>query len=841
MQIHSVLGRLFSASAGRRVTSQRWRLLASVSGGAIAAVTASTAFAQTTTVTPTPGGGSAVTVASPVGSATAVTSPGGQLEEVVVTANRRAQSVQNVPYAISAVSGAAIARNNITNIYELSHEIPGVNTIDKGAFAGISNNSVIIHGLNVEAVGGIGANFTESPVATYVDDAPVFVNLRLNDIDRVEVLRGPQGTLYGSGSLGGTIRYLQHDADPSQYQVVAWTGVSSTDHASEPNYNGNIIVNLPVTSTFALRFQAGDDHEAGFIDMPNLYKLGSDGSPALAQPGNILSSPPVFAPAKDTNDSTYHTYRIAALWRPTDNLTLRLNYNYQQAIANGAPQINPTVYGYTLNNAAYLRQTLDDRINLYSGDIAYNMGFATVTASTSVYDHRAVAHDDVTRVYENFSFYTAYYGSDPRPIVTGINTLKDQGVTEEIRLSSKPSTFIEYVGGLYYSNESTKTSVGNYNNGYNDFFNACEPVYGFGSSQCGLGELYGVDATENNIPVEKDLSYVQAVSQRFIDRAMYTEVTWHILPKLQVTGGARVFNQTLAESGGSGLLFVGPQDVAFTNSSTSYTSAIGKADVSYKISPNMTTYFNWSQGFRRGQINALPLYTEYQNFTTPKAAFVATPDTVDNFEWGVKGKFDRFTYDFAAYNIQWHNIQAEVAATPIVVGAVLNVGDGYSRGIDLALSGYLTDNIFGQLNYSLNESKLTSISSVAVQTATSLFVGGGRFPGVPENQLNWRFEYQQSVGNDLQMRYGVDGNYRTGSSSTISANSSVIPGFAMWNIYAAATYKALTARLFVNNLNNTLGITARGNVADTGVDSPFFVSTPRTIGLSLTYTFGALR
>ena len=106
--------------------------------------------------------------------------------------------------------------------------------------------------------------------------------------------------------------------------------------------------------------------------------------------------------------------------------------------------------------------------------------------------------------------------------------------------------------------------------------------------------------------------------------------------------------------------------------------------------------------------------------------------------------------------------------------------------------------------------------------------------------MNWRFEYQQALG-PLQLRYGTDGNYRSSSSSTISANSVRAPGFAMWDLYLGATFKDVSARLYLDNVSNTLGITARENPADVGPDAPYFVSTPRTVGLSLTYTFGAPR
>ena len=349
-----------------------------------------------------------------------------------------------------------------------------------------------------------------------------------------------------------------------------------------------------------------------------------------------------------------------------------------------------------------------------------------------------------------------------------------------------------------------------------------------------------MDATENGVTVPKDLPYLDQVEERFEDRAIYGELTWYILPRLQVTGGARVFSQKLRGTEESGLLFVGPGDVADNSSTNVVNSALGKADISYKFMPTMTGYFNWSQGFRHGELNALPLYVPYNNFTTPSGAFKATPDTVDNYEGGLKGVFHHITYDLSGYDIEWHNIQAQIAVTPVELPAVLNVGEGYSRGLDLALSGYLTDHIYGQVNYSLNESKLTQASQLAIDSSTSLFVVGGRFPGVPEHMLNWRFEYQQRLA-DVQLRYGVDGDYRSDSPSTISANSDRAPGFQMWDLYLAGSYKQWTARLYLDNLNNTLGVTAVVNSLDNGPDSPFFISTPRTVGFTLSYAFSAPR
>jgi iron complex outermembrane recepter protein len=821
------LERLIKATIQGAGTPHRRTLIASLAGGAVAVAVASLAYPQEVSTNRAAESGG---------------QPASDLQEILVTANRRSQSVQDVPYAISALSGADMAQLGITDMSALSHELPGITFLDKGAYAGLANNTIIIHGLNVEITGGLIPNQTQSPVATYVDDAPVFVNLHLTDLERVEVLRGPQGTLYGSGSLGGTVRYLQRDPDLQNYQIIANVGAGHTQNAGSANYDGDLIVNLPLTSTFALRLEAGDTHQAGFINLPNAYALGPDRAPLLAEPGNELSSQPLYAPQRRINDSTIHNYRVAALWQATDDLRIRFNYNKQDTNAGGPPEINPTIYGNTLNSAAFSPQPISDHIDLYSADVSFDIGFATLTSSTSAYDHKVRADQDQTRVYESLPFYVAYYGAAPRPYFDSINILNDKGVTEELRLASKPSPVIDYVVGAYFSHQHATPSYYQYDRGYYDYSNACFPVYGVGSSQCGYGEFYGITPTESGVPVQKDESFLQSVDNRFTDRAIYGELTWHALPKLDITGGTRIFSQSLRSTEGAGLLFVGPTNVASSFSSVSNTSALGKANFSYKIAPTMMTYFNWSQGFRRGENNALPPSTNFGTLVvTPAAAFSAKPDRADNFEVGLKGSFRRITYDLSAYDIQWHDIQATVSSTPVFLPAVLNVGQGYSRGVDLALSGFITQHIFGQVNYSLNESKLTTISPLVLEVASAPFVGGGRFPGVPEHQLNWRFEYRQELEPDWQLRYGVDGNYRTESSSTISAVSARVPGFSMWDAYLEATKGNVSARLYVDNVANTLGVTARANPAEQGPDAPFYISTPRTVGLSLTYFFSAPR
>src|SRR6202034_816476 len=154
------------------------------------------------------------------------------LEEVVVTASRRAVSAQDLPISITAVSGDTLDKAGIEDMAGLAHSMAGVNYTDKGPFDGVNGSNLIMRGLNSESLAfqeGLATSVVP-PVATYVDDTPLFFNMRLDDLHRVEVLRGPHGTLYCSGSLGGTIRFVLNAPDPSGFDAKAEVGLSKTYH-----------------------------------------------------------------------------------------------------------------------------------------------------------------------------------------------------------------------------------------------------------------------------------------------------------------------------------------------------------------------------------------------------------------------------------------------------------------------------------------------------------------------------------------------------------------------------------------------------------------------------------
>src|ERR1700683_4615602 len=372
----------------------------------------------------------------------------GMLEEVIVTATRRAVSAQDLPISITAVTGNSLDEAGVENVAELAHSMAGVNVTDKGPFSGVNGSTLIIRGLNSEQTAGQLALATPvvPPVATYVDDTPLFFNLRLQDLDRVEVLRGPQGTLYGSGSLGGTIRYVLNAPDPTGFDAKTELGISDTEHTHAPNEEVNGMLNLPLSETFAVRVNAGWSYDAGLINHPNLYVLDTHGAPLSAQPGNVFS-PRVKYSQDGTNTYQYRNARISALWKPNEEFHAQLSYFYQLATANGFPYAATSAAAYnqpispatqvpcsipctapppvaqlynspvpagvdSLSNADNSLEGAHDAVDLFALTLEYDLGFATLTSTSSWAHHLNRSSDDLTAVYTNFSFYPSIYGPD---------------------------------------------------------------------------------------------------------------------------------------------------------------------------------------------------------------------------------------------------------------------------------------------------------------------------------------------------------------------------------------------------------------------------------------------
>jgi outer membrane receptor protein involved in Fe transport len=833
------------------------------------------------------------------------------LQEVVVTASRRAVSAQDLPISITAVSGQALEQAGIQDMAGLAHSMAGVNYTDRGPFGGVNGSTLIMRGLNSESLAfqeGLATSVVP-PVATYVDDTPLFFNMRLQDLDRVEVLRGPQGTLYGSGSLGGTIRFVMNAPDPSAFDAKGEIGLSKTQHTHANNEDINGMINLPLSETLALRINVGASDDAGFVNQTNLYALDSSGVPILSQPttpSNPVGLSPQIAPKIYSQDGVnsyqYRNGRVSLLWKPSDELKGQLSYLYQRSTANGFPYIATGPLAYTqpiaaatqylpygtqtpvssppnilslfpatvppgtdrLTSASNSLEGTTDDVSVVALNVDYDFGFATLTSSSSWAHHNNTTHDDLTGEYENFNFYQNLYGQNPRTDIYGLDQLDDKVEAQEFRLASKTGGIFDWIGGLFYKNEKTYIQEHEYYPGYNAFSTACTAsgLYpstdygGVNGSACGAGEQPPgtvIDGISNPL----DQTYIGDVETTFRDMAVFGELTWHLTSDWSLTGGTRLFKQTVSQAQQTGLLFDGPGYVSGNSLSDEWKRALWKVNSAYQLDKSNLVYATWSQGFRRGGVNALPPDQPLParqgtvgttcpagspnagNYCLSPSLLTYQPDKADNYEIGIKGAVqNRLNYSWDIYDIQWHNVQEGTSLTPLSLPSAANVGNAYSRGTELDLTLGITQHLAAKVGYTYDQTKLTSFDFVFSQNVTvPLPPAGGPLPGTPKNSVALALEYAHVPFAGGELRYAIDSHYQSRILSSISETAIPVPGYTMVDGRVSFARSHFLATVYVDNITNTLGINAITDPTFWGNRTQEVISRPRTFGLTLGYSF----
>jgi iron complex outermembrane recepter protein len=772
------------------------------------------------------------------------------LEEIRVTATRHSESISDVPYNISAVGGSDIAAAGVTDLAGLTRMIPGLVSPDLGARANSINSNLTIRGLNASSVHAETQQIAASLVSTYVDETPLFANLKMTDIDRVEVLRGPQGTLYGSGSVGGTVRIIHNEPDPTTTEFDVTTRASHTANAANPNEAVDVIGNLPISDNMAFRASGGYERLAGFTDALSVAVLGPNAQPVLANPADPLTSPPVFGEHRGVDWSDTWYARGALLWKPTDGLKLTLSYQHQTDQSGGYSQAAP---GSRYDQTLYVDQPGSTRTDLGSLDASYDMGFATLSSSSSYTSQSAYSEYDITGLIESLA---SIYDNYPRILSPIFDNSTDKIFTEEVRLASETKGPLDWVVGSYYSHrEQTLSQV--------------EPILGLAawSELPGSGRPAGCTVESDTCPYPTfgdvvqyynggirpslnsypDLDFTLNRSVTFRDFAVFNETSYHLTDKWQVTGGVRVFWQSYDQSLAQTLPACGPfcsqsgtdpTGLVQDTNEKSFRNHIFKANTSYEIAPHTLVYATWSEGFRRGGVNALPTgdcyYCESTSLLTYK------PDEAKNTEVGIKGAFGRgSSYTFTLYNIDWTDPQIEAATVNGGFDFVTNGKTARSRGIETELTTPLTDSLRLQFGYSYTDAILTSSFSAGI-VPDLVGVDGNRLPGVSKQQATVALDYGIPFAAEREFYAHLDAAYRTDFWTSLPNSPSAVdlPGFLLMNARAGVAFnKAWRVEAFMNNITNQEAATSVSTEPGLPHNRAEFVGRPRTIGLQLNYSF----
>ena len=832
------------------------------------------------------GAGSACFAPLAFGEAGRDVNPVNSLEEVVVTATRREAMILDIPYSISAISGATLDESHVQTLSDLTKLVAGLSFVDQGP---TSRSAFVLRGINANSTDQspiLGSSGTVPPVSTYIGETPLFLSLHLDDLERVEVLRGPQGTLYGSGSLAGTIRLIPKSPDPSAFAASIDADAAQLAQGGQFNRSYAGVINLPLNEVTAFRLSAGQEHYAGFINENHVVKLGPAstaqnspvGIPVSGDPNNPLFGPEVFTPVKDANTADVWQTRASFLFKPTGDFSALLSYYRQEDRTQGLQSASPYFKGgsidypagsppagnpnksggypvsfptggvifqpngtYDANNTVLPHN--HRQADLGTLDLSFGFGFATVSSSTSYY--RDTGHD----VSDGSAFIAktpGIYGFVPRVVDYETDFDEQKGFVEELRLvSASGQNPLDYVVGFFIQHLQG-------NNGQEQWL----------PGQTFFGNLSGHPGAD---AAAGDINFIVANTTSFLDRALFGELTWHATDQWQITGGARFFKQDFSINSYSALpycgSFCGSGVLGVTADSGGYSvsSHIVKLNSSYKFNDRLNAYVNYSEGFRRGGANGIPLSGPFE---VNPALLVYTPDKTRNYEIGAKGRlFDHINYTADLFYIDWTNFQLDTASFYGAYPLSANGPKARSEGFELSLDGELDQHLSYSFGYAFTRARVAqdfqildrvdggSDALAAIVSANK----GAALPNAPENSATVALNYVHAAPGFLpgwNLRWHVDGNYRSSTLSRLentipgAAQPFVIKGFSIWDASIdLLNGHGLDVTLYGQNLFNELAITGGVDPGESGsgptavYTSHYFIGRPRTVGLRLGYKF----
>jgi len=771
---------------------------------------------------------------------------------VVVTANRREQDVTEIPYNITALSSDAVDRTGVSSIEDLSGQIPNLVVTSGGGAQFMGAQRQIMRGLNASNSNRNGVAIEQNPVSTYLGNAPYANYFEVNDVERVEVLRGPQGTLYGAGALGGAIRLIPTQPELGFYGGEVSASVGMLDHSDDTDYGAKAILNVPIGDTLALRISGGYEQSAGFIDQYGIWLRQGDsvlGDPILVDPSSPLTSPAQSYDAKDVNSSETTNWRAALRWNPTDEFDATLSHNSMRsdgfgptldtpAYNGGADLLLPSViYPDTGEYEVVMRgrQPYERDSDMTTLDMSYDLGFATVSSTVSHFKTTGQAYYDGTwGTLALPDAYLHYYtGTPANPRFQSIQRFDDnvEATTAEIRLVSNGEGPFDYIVGAFYTEEDNET-VWN----------------GFAPGQTAYNSLPGVVVTGGALPGPYSRIWRVGGANSFTDKAIFGELTWHVTPQIDLTGGVRVFEQSLDRNAFAFLPVFG-FDESGTNSSD-FSDSKFKFNATWEYVDDQRAYFTFSQGFRRGGANAFALTGFLRE---PEAILDYKPDSVDNYELGLKGRlFDSWTYTADVFIGKWQDPQIGGFTAVNFWPAVFNGQEAESKGFEFEVSGDLSDEFSFTAGYAYTDAKLTESFCVPSGDGSGSPTGdipcaingaaGTPLPSAPEHSGTFSLNYEQPIGPDDTLIATLNANYKGESFQnlpTLGQRYFTIPDYWLVNLYVGWEHGPFTTSLYVRNvLDERIVYSENARITRFApIDLYNTVGRPRSLGVEVNYKF----
>ena len=751
--------------------------------------------------------------------ATAATAGGGTaLSEVIVTAEKREQNLQAVPMSIQAIDTRKLTQLNISNFQDYVKFMPSVQ------FQTTAPNASIIYMRGVSDGGNGNHSGPEPSVGTYLDEQPITtiggtLDIHVYDIARVEVLPGPQGTLYGASSESGTLRIITNKPSTAGFSGGLDVQGNTVDHGGE-GYVAEGFVNIPVTNRVAIRLVAFDEHDAGFID-------NVPGTRPFFTSGQTLTNTAYVQ--KDFNAVDTYGGRAALKIDLNDNWTITPSVIAQDMRAKGVFGYNPAVGDLQVQRFqpdsdhdrwVQAAMTINGKIGRY--DLTYSGGyFNRKESSLTDYTDYSVAYD---QFYHSGAYWVDNAGVPlPFPVQEIVGTDRFEKGSNELRIASPATDRFRFIAGLFQERQ-THWIVQDYQ------------IQGFGSQ-------FAVTGWPNTIWL---------TDQNRIDRdeAAFGEATFDITSKLSITGGLRYYHYENTLYGFYGYsanysshtgeakcdLFPGETfrnaPCVNLNKTVSASGETHKVNLTYKLDDEKLVYFTYSTGYRPGGVNRSGNFGPYQ------------ADSLANYELGWKTSWlDRsLNFNGALYDEEWSKFQFAFLG-PNSLTIVENAPSARIRGVEASLDWRATEHLTLSGGGSYNRAELTANFCGTDQTtglliptcpdSQALALKGEQLPYTPKFKGDLTARYAFDLMSDWKAHAQASLSYQTMRSAAVftadNANLGDMPGFATVDFSIGAEHDKTSVELFAKNAFDERGQLNRSTPCTTAICAPAYPGVPPAV------------
>ena len=751
-----------------------------------------------------------------------------RIEEIIVTSTKREMNMQDLGQSVTALTTTDIQKQAIEGMEDYVRALPSVSLASEVP----GRNTIVMRGMSA----GTQEFYTDSQVAVYLDEQPITtisqeLDVRMIDINRVEVLPGPQGTLFGSSSQSGTLRIITNQPDPTAFSSQVDASVSTT-RGGEEGYDLSAWLNIPVIQDrFAIRAVAFTSREGGYVD--NVLGATLEGSETNAD-----------IAAEDQNSFDNVGGRIAARWNINDAWDLDLSYIAQQSALEGAWESDPALGDYKVTR--FFDEYRDDDWYQVSGTIKGDLGFAELTATAAYFD-RDIVYEWDNMVYEQWktAYFGGYFGI---PLYDSDYTLStifnDQDIyrsSYEARLTSQGESRYQWMVGLFYEDLTSGWFYGTRNPDYV----GTTSWYAAQGYACYYAD-YGYDV-QCPLP-ETDIGYSEDYYNSIKQTAVFGEFAYDLTDRWTATIGARWFEFDR----GTRYVYQFPQGLppfgsfdtgGLVESSGVESDTVFKLGTTFNLADDVMLYALYSEGFRLGGHNS------QRAANTGFVPLTYLPDKVENYEAGLKSRFadGRVLLNVIGFSVAWDQIQVNQGSVggQWWLRGTINGGEAKNEGVELTAEWQATDNFHVAASATFSDPRFTEdialIGDVVPAGAPMVWSADRKY------YLSLEYVVPDVFGGDLWFRYdySYEGEKWNNLSNIVENDrTGLVPSWELSNLHAGLNLQnGWEVQIDVRNAWDQLAYNSLVNdssgefFGDPRFNNIRSYSRPRTIGLSVRKRF----